>query len=430
MKQIKNIYAVCEEIMKHAHIIGEEVSIQSVTTLVHIFENGVHDFRVLGRCKFKLHNLITIAFFSILCGFTNASEIAVFTKRKSQLLKVLGLIEDDCYPSHDTFRRILSLVDINELQETTYNSLKIFFDKIEKHFDVEGRYYQYGIDGKENRGSGRSKETLTPLKNIAMLNVYDISRGIVLECQNIDSKTNEIPVAQEILKAIKLKNVIITCDALHTQIDTAKQIAAKGGHYVFTVKDNQKTLLEDISNLINVNITKIQKNPKRYFTEEVKSSNIIKKEFFLYPIANKAFGDDWVNSKSCVLYRKHIKDKKTGIIQQDDLYFISSLSNFEVIVEAIKNRWQIENRLHRYKDLLLEEDGLRYINKTLQNNLSILNNMALTLLKLTKPIIEAPTYKSTRKIFQMEGERLLKEVLAVIDSEKLLKKIKKEMISK
>ena len=43
---------------------------------------------------------------------------------------------------------------------------------------------------------------------------------------------------------------MVTADAMHTQVDTAQWIRDQGGHYVLTVKGNQKTLrrtLEDLT---------------------------------------------------------------------------------------------------------------------------------------------------------------------------------------
>ena len=43
------------------------------------------------------------------------------------------------------------------------------------------------------------------------------------------------------------KGRVITADALHTQRETARfLVEEKGAHYLFTVKDNQKTLANDL----------------------------------------------------------------------------------------------------------------------------------------------------------------------------------------
>ena len=42
---------------------------------------------------------------------------------------------------------------------------------------------------------------------------------------------------------------MVTADAMHTQVDTAQWIRDQGGHYVLTVKGNQKTLRRTLKNL-------------------------------------------------------------------------------------------------------------------------------------------------------------------------------------
>lgn len=61
-----------------------------------------------------------------------------------------------------------------------------------------------------------------------MLYVYDASNGICLFFnKSIDTKTNEILVAQEILRSVQLKDCIVTFDALNNQKMTIQTIAEK-----------------------------------------------------------------------------------------------------------------------------------------------------------------------------------------------------------
>ena len=62
--------------------------------------------------------------------------------------------------------------------------------------------------------------------------------------------TNEIPTLPRLLAPLPLAGTIVTADALHTQAETAQfLVAEKRADYVFTVKDNQPTLREDIAAL-------------------------------------------------------------------------------------------------------------------------------------------------------------------------------------
>jgi hypothetical protein len=98
------------------------------------------------------------------------------------------------------------------------------------------------IDGKALRGSHDGNQKATQL-----LSLVDHEDGTVLAQRKIDSKTNEIPVAQALLSEMNIKGTVITGDAIHTQDLTATIIAReKDAEYVFTVKGNQEKLQSQI----------------------------------------------------------------------------------------------------------------------------------------------------------------------------------------
>jgi len=66
----------------------------------------------------------------------------------------------------------------------------------------------------------------------------------------VDDQTNEIPKLPELLEPLPLEGAVVTADALHTQQQTARYIVeTKKADYLFTVKDNQPTLRQDIADL-------------------------------------------------------------------------------------------------------------------------------------------------------------------------------------
>ena len=70
----------------------------------------------------------------------------------------------------------------------------------------ENEYKHLCIDGKEERGTGRKYQSSrkSEVKNLHTLHVFDSSSQICLVSQEIDDKTNEIPVAQEIWWWLKM----------------------------------------------------------------------------------------------------------------------------------------------------------------------------------------------------------------------------------
>ena len=67
----------------------------------------------------------------------------------------------------------------------------------------------------------------------------------------VDTKTNEIPVAQKLFPDLDLKGRFVSLDARHTQTQTARDIVLEGGgDYLLTVKDNQQKLHQNIETLL------------------------------------------------------------------------------------------------------------------------------------------------------------------------------------
>ena len=57
---------------------------------------------------------------------------------------------------------------------------------------------------------------------------------------------NEITAFPELLAQLEIQGAVITADAIHTQKASVKVVTEKKADYVFPVKENQSSLLEDI----------------------------------------------------------------------------------------------------------------------------------------------------------------------------------------
>jgi predicted transposase YbfD/YdcC len=83
-----------------------------------------------------------------------------------------------------------------------------------------------------------------------LLSAFLHKQGIVIAQQAVDIKSNEITALRPLLADLDITGCVVTADALHTQKDAARFIVEeKHADYLFTVKDNQPTLREDIENL-------------------------------------------------------------------------------------------------------------------------------------------------------------------------------------
>lgn len=100
------------------------------------------------------------------------------------------------------------------------------------------------VDGKAIRSTSKEGEAHSALQ---IITAYLTGSGIVLGQEKIHEKTNEIPTFQEMLSYLNVTGKTVTADAMHCQKETCKKIVDKGGDYLFGLKENQKTLHDDVA---------------------------------------------------------------------------------------------------------------------------------------------------------------------------------------
>jgi len=170
---------------------------------------------------------LMIVIFGTMSGYFGYRALGDFSKRfKKELIEYLKP-KKGRLPSYSTIRRVILNLDIKEFRE-------IFEEWISSYFVQEGKRW-VSIDGKSIKGSKEEDKKLVHLVSVFASETKD-----VIKSKSVNSKSNEIPAVQEILKEFPLKDVIITLDALHTQKETTKIIKESGNDYVLQVKKNQK----------------------------------------------------------------------------------------------------------------------------------------------------------------------------------------------
>jgi len=180
--------------------------------------------------------ILAICVCATLSGAKSFEDIADWAKKLSRRqLKRLGSWRGKP-PSLSTIRRVLLMIDAESFD------LKIYDWLIQQNL-ISGKVL--ALDGKTLRGSRDGEQ-----KGVHLLSAVIHKEGIVVAQKNVGEKTNEIPVARDMLKQLNIEGCVVTADAMHTQTETAKQIVIEqNADYVFTVKDNQPTLRKAIESL-------------------------------------------------------------------------------------------------------------------------------------------------------------------------------------
>ena len=374
---------------------------RDIRFFLHLLDK-IPDFRDKKLIDYSLSNLLLISLILIMKGefksFSYASQyISVY---KQDFIK-MGLIINDKVPSHDTLRRMFMLLDANSIKEIIINNLNSFLTKILNNYSSSKKEL-ISIDGKEFKGSGRSINSKKKMNNKNVLNVYNASKEICIYSNPLDDKESEIKEAQEILNKYNLKNIVVTGDALHCQKRTCEIIVNKKGDYVFTVKENQSALLEEMK------------------TRIVNSKSIISKSYndcdysiLLLPSTYK--GLEFAGQKAFIKMISN-KRKNQNINKQTERYFLSSIKDPQLIVEAIDNRWKIENDLHKTKDEFFVEDNYKFTDKNAIKVMAALNNIAYSFFRITASFLQEKTPTITKIKFNKDPMEILEKITPLLNS--------------
>jgi len=181
------------------------------------------DPRVVGRCAYKLIEIILGAVCAVLCGAENWSQVEEYGKDKVDWLKQYMELAGGI-PSHDTFGRVFRLLDATAFQAR-------FMRWVEQFFSVK-RGQVIALDGKTARGS---RDEYRGQAAIQLVSAFAHESGVLLGQQRVDNKSNEITAVPELLKLLFIKGCVLTVDALNCQTDIARTIIDGGADYVFAL---------------------------------------------------------------------------------------------------------------------------------------------------------------------------------------------------
>lgn len=400
------------ELDEQEYLNEEDLENYDLHLLIKSFEEEASYISDKRHFSYVIHSLEEILITTILALMANCNtfvEIHIFAEVHYEWLKKY-LTFADGLPSLSTFKRIISIINPKELEEICN---EVFFkfiksynnDLLYKDINIEIRDIN-SLDGKTANSSNRNTRDGEIQKTNAM-SAYSIKYDKCLATEFIGDKTNEIPTAPILLSRLNIKNVIVTFDALNTQKETIKYIVNKQGYYVAPVKENQKSLYENINDYFTDET--LLNNVKNKYIEEEKSHNQYEKRTYLF-----TDDIDWLYKKSDW---KDIKSIGVVIKEIDNVvvevrYFISNLESkyVKLIANVIRNEWAIENKLHWYLDMCFQEDKNKCYLENSQKNLNIIRKFCLAILKLVKDKYKL-SMNSLRLKLSMNFEKELEKLL-------------------
>ena len=175
------------------------------------------------------------------------------------------------------------------------------------------------MNGKTLRGSASEQS-----RGIHPVSAFTHEAGVVLGQIKCDEKSNEITAIPELLNLLKLKNSIITIDAMGCQKEIAKEIAKKNCDYVLALKENQPAMCNEVKDYFAIEDKDFQDTLLRFETLDIGHGREEKREYFLS--TNLKWFEDknkWSNLKSFGMVKSTVKSK--GKQYSEKRYFIGSI---------------------------------------------------------------------------------------------------------
>jgi predicted transposase YbfD/YdcC len=325
----------------------------------------LRDPRVERNREHLLEEILLIAIAAVLSGAESWNDIADYGEDKREWLQTFLTLPSGI-PSHDTFNRVFAALDPEEMEK----GFVAWVSSIARLTAGE----VVAIDGKTLCGTREGgKKAL-----VHMVSAWASSNNLVLAQRKVDEKSNEITAIPKLLNALELAGTVVTIDAMGCQREIASRIIEKKADYVLAVKDNQGLLAEQMRDsflLLDSDSVAEEIDCGHGRVERRKCSVIAD-----LSMVEKAA--EWASLQGLVRIQSERYHKATGKTEHETRYYITSLrSDAAKLNSVIRQHWGIENKLHWVLDVGFNEDLDRKRAGHAAQNFSLLNRIALNLLK-------------------------------------------------
>lgn len=324
--------------------------------------------------RHDLLDMLTIALVASVCGAESCVDFAEFAEDREALLREFLRLENGL-PSHDTFSRVFRLLD----PEAFGRAFEAFLDDL----GAAGAGV-LAIDGKTLRRSFDRAAGRSPLH---LVTAFGTGARVAIGQKAVAEGENEILAARALLATLALDGLLVTGDALHAQTETAAQVLAQGGDYLFALKDNRPAMHAEV-----VAFLADPPEPLPVFvTTDADHGRIeLRRHWVSHDVdwlfSHRRYAGEPKLPGLATLARVEAERTAGGRTSRAVRHYVSSARlSPERFAQAVRAHWAIENSLHWVLDVTFDEDRARNRKDNGPENLAILRRLTLNLLRKALP---------------------------------------------
>lgn len=331
----------------------------------------LEDPRVQASCDHRLLDILAITILAVTCGADDWTDLETFGRLRYDWLKTF-LDLSNGIPSHDTFRRVLGLLDQQQFAACLFRWTQSI------HEATGGKLL--AIDGKALRRSFARKSGKAMLH---LVTAWASESGLTLGQVACEEKSNEITAIPHLLRLLDLKGCTVTIDAMGCQKEIAAQIREQQGHYVLALKGNQSGLLEDMQQLFDDGREAEFDGMEHsvYQTTETGHGRTDERACHVIEVPkDHPQRQAWTGLRTLVVTvsRRVVQSHETW---ESRLYISSHPPRAKRLAHAIRRHWSIENGQHWVLDVTFGEDARRQQDRNGGANLAAVRRLAVSLLR-------------------------------------------------
>lgn len=353
---------------------------------------------------YRATDALTIMICGMLCNLQSIADIYDWVQ--AEPVRDFMFREFHIYkiPSRAQFYNLIGCIKYERFQE-------VFIAWVESVVQNGDELRTITIDGKTICST---EKRVTEGQGVHILSAVISESKLILGSMPCETKISEPQVFCELIKVLNISGAIIVADALHCQKKSAEAVVEEDGDYIFTVKDNNPLLKENIELYVqNEELDSFSQTEKNGGRIEKRTAYTTTKIDWL---PNK---DQWANLTTIgAIHTEFIKDDKTG---SEWHYYISS-RELKLLHHA-RLEWTVES-MHWLLDVHFQEDKTKVWSTNVQMNLNIMRKIALNLARLYKNRYEPRATISgilKRNLFDLNNlSNFLHNFIAVIQFTELL----------